>query len=118
VYTATDRDVRPTFDANGVGSGAMKRTLVVLLFLTAAQAFALDASIPDASVGMGGPDMTSEENEMRDPCLSSRDCDRGLSCSNGRCVPTPVRNASGCGGGLAVALLPLAAGLIVVARRK
>lgn len=96
----------------------MKRTLFGLVVLGALHAFALDASIPDASAGMGGPDMTSEENEMRDPCLSSRDCDRGLACTNGRCVPTPIRNASGCGGGLAVALLPIAAGLVVIARRK
>jgi hypothetical protein len=96
----------------------MKRILFGLVLLGAVQALALDASIPDASVGMGGADMNSEENDMRDPCLSSRDCDRGLACVNMRCVPAPVKNAAGCGGGLAAGFLPLAAGLVVMARRR
>lgn len=96
----------------------MKRTLLTFLVLAGAPVFALDASLPDASAGMGGPDMNSEENEMRDPCLSARDCDRGFSCTNGRCVPAPVKNASGCGGGLAVSVLPFAAGLVLLARRR
>jgi hypothetical protein len=96
----------------------MKKILLTVFVLVGTQAFALDASLPDASAGMGGPDMNSEENDMRDPCLSARDCDRGFACTNGRCVPTPVKNASGCGGGLAVAMLPLAAGLVLVARRR
>lgn len=95
----------------------MRRTLLAMMVMWGAEAAALDASLPDGSAGMGGADMTSEENEMRDPCLSSRDCDRGFACTNGRCVPTPVRNASGCGGGLAVALLPLAVGVVAVGRR-
>ncbi|MBE2253604.1 MAG: hypothetical protein IAE78_29010 [Myxococcus sp.] len=95
----------------------MRRLLLGLVLSWGAQALALDASIPDASAGMGGADMTSEENEMRDPCLSAKDCDRGFSCTNGRCVPTPVRNAAGCGGGLAVSLVPLA-GVVLLARRK
>lgn len=98
----------------------MRRLLLVLVVVTA-PAFAqtaFDASIPDGSAGMGGADMTSEENDMRDPCLSARDCDRGMSCTNGRCVPTPIRNAGGCGGGIAVSLLPLAAGLVLLNRRR
>lgn len=96
----------------------MKKTLLTVLVLVGTPGFALDASLPDASAGMGGPDMTSEENDMRDPCLSARDCDRGFSCTNGRCVPAPVKNAAGCGGGLAVSLLPLAAGMVLLARRR
>lgn len=95
----------------------MKTTLLTLMLL-AGPALALDASLPDASAGMGGPDMNSEENDMRDPCLSSKECDRGFTCNNGRCVPAPIRNASGCGGGLAVSLLPLATGLVLLARRR
>jgi hypothetical protein len=95
----------------------MKRVLTIICLLLAPAAFALDASLPDASAGMGGADMTSEENEMRDPCLSERECERGFVCTNGRCTPAPIRNASGCGGGLAMATLPLAFGLLVRARR-
>ncbi|MCA2980755.1 MAG: hypothetical protein INH41_10890 [Myxococcaceae bacterium] len=62
--------------------------------------------------------MTSEENDMRDPCLSSRECERGFSCTNGSCTPAPVRNASGCGGGLAVVTLPLAIGLLARSSRR
>jgi hypothetical protein len=95
----------------------MKRALITFSLLLAPASWALDASIPDASAGMGGADMTSEENEMRDPCLSSRECERGFVCTSGRCTPAPIRNASGCGGGLAMATLPLAFGLLVRARR-
>lgn len=88
-----------------------------LTMVTSSGALALDASIPDASAGMGGADMTSEENEMRDPCLSSRECERGFTCTAGRCVPAPVKNASGCGGGLAL-MLPLSVGLLLGAHRR
>jgi hypothetical protein len=93
--------------------------MVLTMVLLAAPAFALDASIPDASAGMGGADMTSEENQMSDPCLSARDCERGFACTNGRCVPGTVKMAttSGCGGSLAVMMLPLAAGLVLSGRR-
>ncbi|MCU0701941.1 MAG: hypothetical protein MUC96_36025 [Myxococcaceae bacterium] len=95
----------------------MKRALPFFFLLLAPAAMALDASIPDASAGMGGADMTSEENEMRDPCLSSRECERGFVCTDGRCTPAPIRNASGCGGGMALATLPLALGLLVRSRK-
>jgi hypothetical protein len=96
----------------------MKRALVLLLLMSSPVAFALDASIPDASAGMGGADMTSEENEMRDPCLSSRECERGFTCTNGRCTPAPIRNASGCGGTMALGTVPLAFGLLLSSRKR
>lgn len=95
------------------------RVVLIALLLHTTAAFAFDASVPDASVGMGGPEMTSEENDMRDPCLSSRECDRGFACTNGRCVPAPVRNAAGCGGGaLALLTLPLTALALTFTRRR
>ncbi|MDX2014354.1 MAG: hypothetical protein SFW67_29415 [Myxococcaceae bacterium] len=97
----------------------MKHALTCFFLMLAPTVFALDASIPDASAGMGGADMTSEENEMRDPCLSSRECERGFVCTDGRCTPAPIRNASGCGGGgMALATLPLAFGLLVRSRKR
>jgi hypothetical protein len=60
----------------------------------AAQAF--DASVPDASVGEGGADRGSEENDPNgSPCADSRSCDTGFACQQGRCVPLP-RNRGGC----------------------
>lgn len=94
------------------------RPLLVSMVVSAASAFAFDASIPDGSAGMGGSEMTSEENEMRDPCLSSRECDRGFSCTAGRCVPAPIKNASGCGGGIAMSVLPFTALALTLARRR
>lgn len=95
----------------------MTRLAALLTLTLSLAAWALDASLPDASAGMGGADMTSEENDMGNPCLAAKDCDRGFSCTNGRCVPAPIRNASGCGGGLAVMFAPLALGWIVLRRR-
>lgn len=97
----------------------MNRSVALFALSFSLTAGALDASLPDASAGMGGADMNNEENEMRDPCLAAKDCDRGFSCINGRCQPAPVRNAtSGCGGLLAVLTLPLAAGLVLLGRRR
>lgn len=95
----------------------MKRLAFLLALTSSLAAWALDASLPDGSAGMGGADMTSEENDMGNPCLAAKDCDRGFACTNGRCVPAPIRNASGCGGGLAVSLAPIFFGLIVLRRR-
>ncbi len=99
--------------------------LAVWLILApwAAWADEFDASlppIPDASVGMGGPDMNSEENDpTNQPCLTSSQCDLKTSCVNGRCIPGPARNAAGCGGGALAALTTVSLGLgLVLTRRR
>lgn len=75
--------------------------------------------VPDASSGSGGADMTSEENDPNQPCLDSSQCDLRTSCVKGRCVPTPVRNAAGCGGGAtgALSLVGLGLGSVLLRRR-
>ncbi|MEW5743198.1 MAG: hypothetical protein AB1938_30060 [Myxococcota bacterium] len=75
-----------------------------------------DASLPDASVGQGGAEHGSEENDPGGPCLDSRDCEGGFTCANGRCVPGGVRK-TGCGGTAALATVLVAAGLVVSRRR-
>ncbi len=77
-----------------------------------------DASLPDASVGQGGADRGSEENDPNDrPCLTARDCEDRFTCRNGRCVPTTIRNAS-CGGTAALLVPVLGVGLLALARRR
>lgn len=76
-----------------------------------------DASIPDASVGEGGAGQSSEENDKSSPCLDSRDCTGGFTCSEGRCVPGTVTKA-GCGGSAALGTLLLGAGLVLTRRRR
>ncbi len=82
----------------------------------------VDASLPptpDASVGSGGADMTSEENDPSRPCLDSSQCDLRTVCESGRCVPTKTRNAAGCGGGAQAAFSVVGVGLgLMVMRRK
>ena len=95
----------------------MKRWLMTVVLVSGAALAQQDASIPDASVGMGGADQTSEENDQGGPCLSTRDCDRTFTCSAGRCVPSPVRSASGCGGG-ALAVLPMSLGVLLLLKRR
>ena len=89
----------------------MKQLLLVLGLLAASAPARADGpdpalpGVPDASVGVGGADHSSEENDStQQPCLDSSQCDLRTTCSNGRCVPTPVRNAAGCGGGALGAL--------------
>ena len=77
-----------------------------------------DASLPDASVGEGGADHTSEENDPSGPCLSSRDCDLGFLCQAGRCVPGTVRDATFSCRALDPALAGLAAGLVLLTGRR
>lgn len=82
---------------------------------TFGQGITPDASLPDASVGQGGADQTSEEADQNDlPCLTSSDCDGPFTCTDGRCVPAPIRHAS-CGAG-AGALAGVAA--LVRARKR
>jgi hypothetical protein len=97
---------------------------VVVFAPRAAWADDLDASlpgIPDASVGQGGADMTSEENDTTNaPCLNSSQCDSRTSCVNGKCLPGPVRNAAGCGGGAtsSLSLVGLGLGGVALLRRR
>ena len=70
-----------------------------------------DASIPDASVGVGGAETSQEMDDGRanTVCAQSRDCERGFSCTNSRCKYVGYRMASqtpGCGGFAAAALFP------------
>lgn len=82
----------------------MRRLLALSVWLLASQAWAqfdgnlppLDASLPDASVGEGNPDMMEENEDGRLPvfCEFTRDCERGFSCIEGRCKYTGARYAS------------------------
>jgi hypothetical protein len=90
------------------------RCLVAVMLLGALGAWGQtaepDASVPDASAGQGGVDQTSEENDPNtQPCLASSECEHGFTCSAGRCVPSPVKNAS-CGGA-PLGMVMLAVGL-------
>lgn len=97
---------------------ALLGALFLSSFATGALAQDLpDASLPDASVGGGGADMTSEENDQGVPCLDSRDCEGRFTCDRGRCVPGSVKKV-GCGGTAALGTLVLGAGLVVTRRRR
>jgi len=90
-----------------------------LTFLTGA-AFAQDlpdASLPDASVGQGGADQSSEENDVGGPCLSTADCEGRFVCQGGRCVPSDVKKA-GCGSTAVTATLLAGVGLLLSRRRR
>ncbi|MCP3139461.1 MXAN_6627.5 family MYXO-CTERM protein [Pyxidicoccus xibeiensis] len=74
-------------------------------------------SIPDASVGEGGPDRDNEEGEggagrVNTVCRSTRDCSPRFTCHEGTCRYTGVRQAEqGCvlGAEAALVLVGLAA---------
>lgn len=70
-----------------------------------------DASIPDASVGVGGAETSQEMDDGRSNtvCAQNRDCERGFSCRGGRCAYIGYRLATqqGCGGAAAAATFPL-----------
>jgi hypothetical protein len=91
---------------------------VALCAAPPAWAQALDASVPDASVGQSGAEQTSEENDPNaSPCLSSNACTGNFTCSGGRCVPRPFREATtGCQVAPAGALVAL--GLLLASRRS
>jgi hypothetical protein len=89
--------------------------LLQLLFVLSAVSVAAqelpDSGLPDASVGQGGAEQGSEENDPNNvPCVDSNTCANGFQCVNARCVPRPVKNV-GCSavpgvlvlGGLAIA---------------
>lgn len=94
-------------------------TLLCLLSATAwAQADLPDAGLPDASVGGTGAERASEEEEdsTSNPCLSDRDCDRGLQCVNNKCTWRRYRDATfeGCDH---TGALVLGAALLLVTRK-
>ncbi len=98
-----------------------RQLLVALLFsvtsATAVRAQVFDASIPDASVGQGGADQSSEENDPNAyPCLDSTVCEKGYVCRSGTCVP-PVKSGSS-GSGCSTAVMPLSLlGVLALMRR-
>jgi hypothetical protein len=74
-----------------------------------------DAGLPDASVGEGGADRGSEENDPNGgPCLDAKSCGQGFGCVEGRCVPQkPI--TVGCS---TVGLSMLPWGLLLLAWRR
>lgn len=96
-------------------------TLSFFLLLTV-PAFADDGGIstPDASAGMGGAEMMTEEGGETRPngvCSLSRDCERGFACVNGRCRYVGYRQAeAGCSAVPGVTLAAFA--LLSLARRR
>ena len=77
----------------------------------------LDASVVDGSVGQGGADQNTQENQdstgtVQTTCKSTPDCDRGFECQANRCVYTGFKKAnSGCALGVDAAMLTLGLGL-------
>lgn len=109
----------------------MKPHAIAILCAVALYAFPsfaqVDGSVPDASTETGMQMMppkddtgtASEENPGENaPCLAVKDCDRGLTCSNGRCVPTTIKTVPACGGAPGALLLPFALGAMWVNRRR
>lgn len=96
----------------------MSRILLFTLLTTAtvslAQDLPPDAGLPDASVGQGGADQGSEENDPNGACRSDRDCFGATGCVNGVCQPRPVTDL-GCSSAPVVGLLPL---LVTLGRRR
>jgi hypothetical protein len=95
----------------------LSRSLVLAILLTGLTALAqddgpdFDASIPDASVGIGGADQDNQEKNdgtSNTVCAATRDCERGFTCKGGHCSYAGIREATcgGCGGGAAVILFP------------
>jgi uncharacterized protein (TIGR03382 family) len=92
--------------------------------LLAAPALAQDGGIstPDASAGMGGAEMNTEEGGETRPngvCSLSRDCERGFACVNGRCRYVGYRQAeAGCSAVPGVTLAAFALLSIALRRRR
>jgi hypothetical protein len=77
----------------------------------------LDASVVDGSVGQGGADQNTQENQdstgtVQTVCNNTGDCDRGFECQANRCTYTGYKKAgSGCALGADAALLTVGLGL-------
>lgn len=74
-----------------------------------------DAGLPDASVGEGGAERGSEENDPTGmACLDAKACGGSFDCVNGRCVPrAPV--VVGCGAAPGLVVL---GGVLTLLRRR
>ena len=105
------------------------RTLALGLALFATPVFAdagspFDAGdlTPDASAGMGGAEMMTQEGDETRPngvCSLSRDCERGFACVNGSCRYVGYRQAElGCNAAPGMALLVGAVALLLARRRR
>jgi peroxiredoxin Q/BCP len=95
------RHLEVVLERLGAAGSVLVLLMLALLALSSSPAYAdvTDAAIPDASVGQGGADRTSEEvdNGAGSPCLSEHDCDFGMACSAGKCVYRRPRSATtGC----------------------
>jgi uncharacterized protein (TIGR03382 family) len=97
----------------------LSRSLVLAILLTGGAGLAqddgpdFDASLPDASVGIGGADQNNQEmgdGTSNTVCASTRDCERGFACNKGKCTYAGYRVATcqGCSNGAMAAMLPLA----------
>jgi hypothetical protein len=96
----------------------LSRSLLFLVLFCAVGAAAqvppseFDASIPDASTGVGGAETSQEMEDGRSNtvCAQSRDCERGFTCTSSRCTYVGYRMAPqpGCLGAGAAILMPLA----------
>ena len=94
----------------------MARILLLLVLAGASVSLAQDlpdAGLPDASVGQGGADQGSEENDPNGACRTDRDCLGATECVNGSCKPTPVKEL-GCSSAPVLLLLPA----VVALRRR
>ncbi len=74
--------------------------------------------IPDASVGQGGAQQSTEEADSSTTCFSDSDCDKGFTCEKAKCRWHQYRNATfvGCGG-RALGLLVVGA-VVAFGRRR
>jgi len=90
----------------------MARILLIVVLtgatISLAQDLPDDAGLPDASVGQGGADQGSEENDPNGPCNSNRDCLGKTQCVDGSCRPTPVKDL-GCNAAPSAVVLALTA---------
>ena len=94
------------------------------LLLCAAPARAQDAGdqTPDASAGMGGAEMMTQEGDETRPngtCSLTRDCERGFACVNGRCRYVGFKQAEqGCAAAPGLAMLGVAVAFALSRRRR
>lgn len=95
----------------------LSRTLVFAVLIIGLEAGAqvpppeFDASIPDASIGVGGAETSQEMDDGRSNtvCAQSRDCERGFTCNSNKCTYVGYRMATqpGCLGATAFMVFPL-----------
>lgn len=109
----------------------LRRLSLLACLLFAAPAFAQDAGsdagrleIPDGSVGEGGADRDSQEQEdgtgrVAEVCVNGAECSQGFACVQGRCKYVGTRDAEGgCLLGVQAALFLGGFGLMVRRSRR